>query len=433
MGGGRQQNGRSRKQRKENRQRRKRGETASEAELRALSAYLGDRGLQMIGQAEDGNCLFRSFAQHVFRNAAVFHGDCRNFCCDTLLAHEEEYRWFLDEETDGSYAHYVANMREEGVWAGQLEILALCRYFAVDVLIFQRSTAGETAATPRKNAPGGSTAGSISDEYSFTFYEIECPTHHVETPHEGQTPGGSTPKEVFVENDEAAVRSEQEDSDLHIVSFEELGGNVESAASGEEDATSQIRGVTTEEGQTKEAVKVGDARPLATEKKETLHQAAKKRAAAASRAAELRTKREQSLASSRKKSAGTCVLLAYIGGEHYNLVVPAPGPGGGQSGSGAQLNLSQVRKLLSAGGGISLSNGATGGGVAQQQNVEAENPHLGAFQDFHTQLQDCLPENPQKVVTLANEAELWRIFKDKNYNVDDAIEAALVDFLAQTS
>ena len=89
--------GKSRAERKAARRRKRRGETASEAERKALASYLTERDMQMVEVAEDGNCLFRSFATQIY-GRPDYHPVTRRHCGEVLASRKEEYALFLDED-----------------------------------------------------------------------------------------------------------------------------------------------------------------------------------------------------------------------------------------------------------------------------------------------------------------------------------------------
>ncbi len=56
-------------------------------------------------------------------------------CCDYMLKEEPEYfQSFLDDQ---KLEDYVSEMREDGTWGSQMEIVALCRAYKVNCVIFR--------------------------------------------------------------------------------------------------------------------------------------------------------------------------------------------------------------------------------------------------------------------------------------------------------
>ncbi len=73
----------------------------------------------------DGNCLFRAFADQVDGTENT-HMIMREEACKYMVAHQEFFEPFLDEEEDGSFKNYIALMKKNGEWGGHLQIQALC-------------------------------------------------------------------------------------------------------------------------------------------------------------------------------------------------------------------------------------------------------------------------------------------------------------------
>lgn len=104
---------------------------AQELEMRNK---LNTAGLRVHHVDPDGNCLFRAFASQLYGDEEK-HDDVREACCDYIEKEEPEFFGaFLD---DVSVSNYVHDMRNPGTWGTQLEIVALCRRYHVDCVIFR--------------------------------------------------------------------------------------------------------------------------------------------------------------------------------------------------------------------------------------------------------------------------------------------------------
>lgn len=89
----------------------------------------------------DGNCLFRSISDQLYYDYGNDHAQVRSDVCDYLEAHEEEFKLFLvleDEDDDGdnnddpdaqNFQSYVENMRQDGEWGGNLELVVAARLY----------------------------------------------------------------------------------------------------------------------------------------------------------------------------------------------------------------------------------------------------------------------------------------------------------------
>jgi OTU domain-containing protein 3 len=64
------------------------------------------------------------------------HSHHRTLVCDHLSQNSELYQHFLDE-SEGSFESYVHRMRKEGVYGGNMEIVAFARLHNVDIAVHQ--------------------------------------------------------------------------------------------------------------------------------------------------------------------------------------------------------------------------------------------------------------------------------------------------------
>lgn len=63
------------------------------------------------------------------------HMEFRQSCCDYMMNEDREFfQAFLDDE---KLEDYVANMREDGTWGSQMEIVALSRAYNIKCVIFR--------------------------------------------------------------------------------------------------------------------------------------------------------------------------------------------------------------------------------------------------------------------------------------------------------
>ena len=113
----------------------------------SLRQCLSQVGLVVNDIEADGNCLFRAFASQylddegmsfmnlLFDKSIDKHYEFRQACCEYMIDEGHEFfRSFLDDE---SLEDYVTHMREDGVWGTQMEIVSLCRKYAVNCVIFR--------------------------------------------------------------------------------------------------------------------------------------------------------------------------------------------------------------------------------------------------------------------------------------------------------
>jgi len=100
----------------------------------SLYHTLPKAGLSVAPVASDGNCLFRAFASQ-YCGDEERHEEFRYACCEYMLYEEPEFfESFLDDQT---LSEYVSELRKDGTWGTQLEIVSLCRRYHVNCVIFR--------------------------------------------------------------------------------------------------------------------------------------------------------------------------------------------------------------------------------------------------------------------------------------------------------
>jgi OTU domain-containing protein 3 len=99
-----------------------------------LHEVLERAGFRVHNVESDGNCLFRAFASQVYGDEEM-HFEFRNNCCDFMEKEApEEFEGFLDNQ---KLSEYLYTMRQDGTWGTQLEIVAMCKRYHVDCVIFR--------------------------------------------------------------------------------------------------------------------------------------------------------------------------------------------------------------------------------------------------------------------------------------------------------
>ena len=90
--------------------------------------------------ASDGNCLFRSLSDQLYRDSGAQHALVRNEICNHLQQHRETFECFLlmnDEDEDiVDFDEYVSKMREDGEWGGNVELVVASRVYRRNVKIY---------------------------------------------------------------------------------------------------------------------------------------------------------------------------------------------------------------------------------------------------------------------------------------------------------
>ena len=107
--------------------RRRRAIELDKTELASFSRILHSEGWELKEVGRDGNCFFRSLSDQLLNHEHDYE-DYRQQVCDHIEAHEDDFAPFMsfgesEEEEDKDYEAYVARMRTDGEWAGQVELL----------------------------------------------------------------------------------------------------------------------------------------------------------------------------------------------------------------------------------------------------------------------------------------------------------------------
>ncbi|GAX11939.1 OTU domain-containing protein 5 [Fistulifera solaris] len=83
-----------------------------------------ERGLEIVEQAGDGNCLFRAVSLQVYGDASM-HAEIRERCMDFMARDPEHFAPFVD----GDFAAYIKRKRRLGVHGNNPEIQAMSELF----------------------------------------------------------------------------------------------------------------------------------------------------------------------------------------------------------------------------------------------------------------------------------------------------------------
>jgi hypothetical protein len=116
----------------------------------------GKRSIRdMVG---DGNCLFRSLSDQLFGDYGhMYHSVVREAVCDYMDGQKEYFQQFLVLDDDNnknssvdatSYEHYVQQMRQDGEWGGNMELIAASKLFQRNILVLQSNGAFLIDAPP---------------------------------------------------------------------------------------------------------------------------------------------------------------------------------------------------------------------------------------------------------------------------------------------
>ncbi|CAB9516703.1 OTU domain-containing protein 5-A [Seminavis robusta] len=131
----------SRNKRHKNKQ--KEPTTSEDDEFRASLQASGQYSILEIDA--DGNCLFRSLSDQLFHDLGKrYYQDVRHAVCDFIEHHKDDFSVFLvlddddckDEEDAEDFESYVEQMRQDGEWGGNLELVAAARLYRRNITVF---------------------------------------------------------------------------------------------------------------------------------------------------------------------------------------------------------------------------------------------------------------------------------------------------------
>jgi len=104
-------------------------ETKEEADFKAA---LKNKGLEMMLQAGDGNCLFRAVSLQIYGDPEV-HMDVRKSCIDFMAKDREHFVHFIEDET---FDDYIKRKRCFGVHGNNPEIQAISELYNRPVEVY---------------------------------------------------------------------------------------------------------------------------------------------------------------------------------------------------------------------------------------------------------------------------------------------------------
>eukprot|EP00551_Chaetoceros_affinis_P004351 CAMPEP_0203668668 /NCGR_PEP_ID=MMETSP0090-20130426/5238_1 /ASSEMBLY_ACC=CAM_ASM_001088 /TAXON_ID=426623 /ORGANISM="Chaetoceros affinis, Strain CCMP159" /LENGTH=430 /DNA_ID=CAMNT_0050533167 /DNA_START=163 /DNA_END=1455 /DNA_ORIENTATION=+ len=97
---------------------------------------------EIIEMTADGNCLFRSISDQIYGDYGQRHDAVRDEICNYLEANGDDFRVYLLLEGSGDnddvcdFDEYVRQMRKDGEWGGDVEIVCAARLYKRAITIF---------------------------------------------------------------------------------------------------------------------------------------------------------------------------------------------------------------------------------------------------------------------------------------------------------
>eukprot|EP00854_Cymbomonas_tetramitiformis_P024553 gene24553-29866_t len=96
--------------------------------------FLEKESLECNKVQSDGNCLFRSVADQVFGDENR-HVEIREVACNFLAEHRDHFEPFVDDGEAANYDDYLKDMRADGTWGSDIELVALSSALAENLSI----------------------------------------------------------------------------------------------------------------------------------------------------------------------------------------------------------------------------------------------------------------------------------------------------------
>ncbi len=80
----------------------------------------------------DGNCLFRAFCDQ-YEGGEFNYKFYRTEACNFMVQNRPNFEPFMED--DEKFDDYIAEMRKDGEWGGNQEIVALATRFCINIAI----------------------------------------------------------------------------------------------------------------------------------------------------------------------------------------------------------------------------------------------------------------------------------------------------------
>jgi OTU domain-containing protein 3 len=117
-----------------------------------LTNRLAEHGLEVLEMSPDGNCLFRALSDQLHGDYGSDHANIRSEICDFMEQNKQDFKDFLvidadndeQEEDARDIEHYVEQMREDGHWGADIEIVAATRLYKRNIRVYSATLNGYT-------------------------------------------------------------------------------------------------------------------------------------------------------------------------------------------------------------------------------------------------------------------------------------------------
>ncbi|KAI9236663.1 MAG: hypothetical protein BYD32DRAFT_418207 [Podila humilis] len=148
--------------------------------MRELKHQLAGLNLQLKDTTGDGNCLFRACADQ-YTGSERDHAALRAEVCKYIADNADHFESFMDNETVEAH---VAQMRKNGTYGGNIELVAFARLKKVDIKVYQPGYIFVIEGVDVKKE--GSTPGQRPVMHiAYHSWEHYSSIRNIDGPHEG--------------------------------------------------------------------------------------------------------------------------------------------------------------------------------------------------------------------------------------------------------
>ncbi|KAF9377662.1 hypothetical protein CPB97_010026 [Podila verticillata] len=148
--------------------------------MRELKHQLAGLNLQLKDTTGDGNCLFRACADQ-YTGSERDHAALRAEVCKYIADNADHFESFMDNETVEAH---VAQMRKNGTYGGNIELVAFARLKKIDIKVYQPGYIFVIEGVDVKKE--GSTPGQRPVMHiAYHSWEHYSSIRNIDGPHEG--------------------------------------------------------------------------------------------------------------------------------------------------------------------------------------------------------------------------------------------------------
>ena len=98
--------------------------------------WLRETQLILFEIGEDGNCLFRAMSHQLY-GTQEYHQLIRKRCCDYIELEKNYYKEYIaNKEGSATLTAYIRKMRKDGVWGGNIELMALTELYRKTIEVY---------------------------------------------------------------------------------------------------------------------------------------------------------------------------------------------------------------------------------------------------------------------------------------------------------